>query len=196
MNPRHLRSSLLAGAAAALLIAASAAWYHAHLLPPRFAPVTPGQLYRSGAVKPAQLEYLYHHYGIRRVVCLLNPSDPQTQAEHAAAERLGIIWHNLPLPGDATTTPAQRQELLRLLLDPQAPPTLVHCAAGANRTGLAVGLYRLHHDGWTLDQVLTEMRQFGFQNLPKHHNLLEALEAEAAARQSSSSLPATAAAQP
>jgi len=196
MRRSYLKSWLLSGAAGVLVIAGWLAWHQSHLLPPRFAPVTVGRLYRSGVVNPAQLEYLYSRFGIRRVICLLNPSDPQTQAERAAAERLGMTWYNLPLPGDGTSTPAQRQELLRLLLDPQAPPTLVHCGAGANRTGLAIGLYRVYHDGWTLDQVMTEMRQFGFRDLPKHRNLRNALEAEASAWHFPTSRPETAAGKP
>jgi len=66
-----------------------------------------------------------------------------------------------------------------VLLDPALRPILVHCAAGVNRTGLAIGMYRLHVEGWTLEQVLEEMRHFGFEDLPKHENLRNALAAEA-----------------
>jgi protein tyrosine/serine phosphatase len=163
------------------------AYQRASRLPRRFAPVVEGQLYRSGGVTPAQLERLYRDHGIRRVVCLLNPDAPETQAERQAAERLGIEWQNVPLPGNGASTPEQRRQILALLDDASpSRATLVHCAAGTHRTGLAIGLYRLHRQGWTLEQVLSEMRTFGFENGAGHENLLQALREEAAAAASAS----------
>lgn len=175
---------------AAVLVAAggSAWWYQAHRLPKRFAPVVPNHLYRSGEVTPAQLERLHREYGIERVVCLLDSDAPQTQAEQAAAAQLGVEWHNVPLGGDGASAPEERERLLTLLDDPHAPPTLVHCAAGVNRTGLAVGLYRIHAQGWDYDAVLQELRQFDFDDLPKHENLRSALR-DAAARASTQPAP-------
>jgi hypothetical protein len=42
-----------------------------------------------------------------------------------------------------------------------------------------VGLYRLHCQHWPLADVLAEMKQFGFDDLPKHEDLRRALAAEA-----------------
>lgn len=156
--------------------------------PKRFGHVAEGRLYRSGEVSPAQLEHLREDLGVRRVICLLDPSADVTQAERAAAERLGIEWHNVPMGGSGQSTTADRERVLALLRDPNAPPTLVHCAAGANRTGLAVGLYRIHEQGWSYDQVLDEMRRYGFEDLPKHEDVRQALR-EAAER--AASKPAT-----
>jgi protein tyrosine/serine phosphatase len=183
VRPRTLcRVSFLA----LLLIAAAAgsalaARHYSARLPKRFGVVVAGKLYRGGSVTPAQLERLHRDYGIRRVVCLLDTAAPQTQAERQAAERLGIDWHNVPLPGNGASRPAERSEILRLLSDPGTGPTLVHCGAGTNRTGLAIGLYRLHAQGWTLDQVMQELRAFDFEDDPQHENLRQALATEAAA---------------
>jgi len=167
-------------AVAGLVLAAAAAvlWYQARL-PRRFAVVDPGRLYRCGSVSPSQLSTLCRTFGIRRVICLLDATAPQTQAERAAAERLGIEWQNVPLPGDGSSTPVQREQLRRLVTDATGGPTLVHCAAGVNRTGLVVGMYRLHREGWTLEQVLREMRAFGFEDRAEHENLRQALAEEA-----------------
>ena len=178
---RRLRIAVVLAAVFAL-VAGGALWWRATLWPRRFAPVVAGHLYRSGEVTPAQLDRLVRDYGIRRVVSLLDASAPVTVAERAAAARLGLEWHNIPLPGDGASTPAERRQILALLSDPNAPPTLVHCAAGTHRTGLAVGLYRLRCQHWPLEQVLAELKQFGFNNLPKHENLRQALVAEAAAQ--------------
>jgi len=166
------------------IVAASSAggallWWHAGQWPRRFAIVDAGRLYRSGEVTPQHLARLHHEYGIRRVISLLDPTAAVTCAEREAAQTLGLEWHNVPLPGDGASTPRQRDLLRTLLVQPDSPPTLVHCAAGVNRTGLAVGMYRLHCQGWSLAQVMAELRANDFEDLPKHQNLRDALQAEA-----------------
>jgi protein tyrosine/serine phosphatase len=171
-----------AGLIWAIVLAAGglfAAWvYHDSHVPKRFAAVVPDRLYRSGEVTPRQLQYLAERYRIQTVLCLLNPADPRTQVEKAAAEELGLLWVCVPLTGDGASTPEQRRLIKDILLDDSLGPLLVHCAAGANRTGLTIGMYRIHRDGWTPDAVLEEMRKFDFEDLPKHENLREALRAE------------------
>ncbi len=167
---------------AVILAAAVGIWRQVTYYPKRFAPVVEGRLYRSGEVSPLQLGRIQQDFGIGRVVCLLNPEAPETQAERAAAERLGIEWLNIPLTGDGASNAADRARIAELLLDENAPPTLVHCSAGVNRTGLAVGLYRIHAQNWSYDQVLGELRRLDFDDLPKHENLRSALRAAAEER--------------
>ncbi len=164
-----------------LLVAAGSLgwWLHQRLVPKRFAEVVPGRLYRSGVVTPRELTYVHEKYGIGRVISLLDPDHPESVAELAAADGLGIEWCNIPLRGNGASTPADRERILALLRVDGAPPTLVHCAAGTNRTGLAIGLYRIYVQGWTYEQVLEEMKRFGFEDLPKHENLREALRSAA-----------------
>lgn len=176
---RRQRVAVAIGAVA-VIAGATGGWWYATRLPKRFAPVVEGRLYRSGEITPAQMARLQHEYGIGRVVSLLNPDAQVSVVEREAAGQLGLEWVNVPLTGDGASETEDRETLLSLLDDPNAPPTLVHCAAGTNRTGLAVGLYRLHCQHWPLDEVLAEMRRFDFEDLPKHENLRAALAAEAA----------------
>lgn len=178
-HARRMTVIALVGLAAAT---ATGVWWQVTRLPKRFAVVAAGSLYRSGEVSPAQLEHLREDYGIGRVVCLLNPDDPATQAERTAAERLGITWENVPLTGDGASEAEDRARIMALLTAKDAPPTLVHCAAGANRTGLAIALYRIRVQGWTYEQALAEMKANGFEDLPKHENLRAALREAAANR--------------
>ena len=175
------RAIVLTAAVLALLVCVCGAWlgWHARIWPRRFDVVAAGRLYRAGEVTPDQLARLQRDYRVGRVISLLSADAPETRAERDAALRLGIDWQNIPLRGNGASTPADRDRLRDLLTQPDAPPTLVHCDAGVNRTGLAVGMYRLHCEHWTLEQVLAELRRTDFEDLPKHENLRAALAAEA-----------------
>ncbi|MBW7903987.1 MAG: tyrosine-protein phosphatase [Phycisphaerae bacterium] len=177
VNRRRLVLILLA--AASVGIGAGAWAWRSAAYPKRFAEVVPGRLYRSGELAPQQLERVAREHGVRTVLSLLDPNAPQSVAERAAAERLGLRWINVPLRGDGSSTDADRDVIRDVILDPDCGPLLVHCAAGANRTGLAIAMYRINAEGWTVEQALAEMRRFGFDDLPKHQNLRDALAAEA-----------------
>lgn len=183
------RRNVLIGATLVVLIggAGVGAYVWEQRWPKRFAEVVPQRLYRSGDVTPAQLARVHEQYHIGRVLCMLNPADPdatdEIAAEQAMAERLGIEWINIPLRGNGASTPADRERIVEIVTDEDAPPTLVHCSAGVNRTGLAVGLYRIHVEGWTYEQVLAELRANDFDDLPKHENMRTALREAAAAHE-------------
>jgi protein tyrosine phosphatase (PTP) superfamily phosphohydrolase (DUF442 family) len=161
---------------ALLLVGAAAGggWY--------WSEVVPGKLYRSGDISPAQLERVAHDLGIKRVISVLDPNVPESVAEREAAQRLGLRWENVPMRGNGESTPADRERILALLKEPDAPTTLVHCSAGTNRTGLAIGLYRIHCEGWTYEQVLEELKRYSFDDLDKHENMREALREAARSR--------------
>lgn len=180
-DPKRNKARLLVLAAVLAVAAAAAGWvgWTQFGPPKRFAVVEAGRLYRCGEITPRQLERVAHEHGIRTVLSMLDPAHPDSVAERAEAERLGLRWLNVPLKGDGSSNDADRDQIRAILLDSQNAPLLVHCAAGANRTGLACGMYRIHADGWTVEQVLTEMRTHGFDDLPKHENLRAALRAEA-----------------
>ena len=183
LNPRR-RIMIAAAGIAACVGLGLAAWMYAHPTPKRFAEVVPGRLYRCGDISPHELEYVVGTTGIKTVLSLLNPEVQESIAEKAAAIRLGLRWENVPLPGDGASTPEDRERIKQVLFDPAAAPLLVHCSAGTNRTGLTIGMYRIYEDGWTVDQVLEEMRRFDFEDLPKHENLRAALRTEWAIAQS------------
>lgn len=187
---RHLTLAAIFGLPLVVL-GLSAALYSA-AWPKRFAVVAEGQVFRSGAVSADQLRTLKERKGLRSVLCLLNPSARETADERAAAEAQGIAWINIGLPGDGASTPEQRERIKAAMRE--APkPLLVHCAAGTNRTGLAIGMYRLHEEGWTLEQVMRELRAFGFKDEEHHENLRQALaeEARQAAEHRAASRPTT-----
>ncbi len=52
--------------------------------------------------------------------------------------------------------------LLDTMQDQALRPLYVHCRFGRDRTGLAVGMYRVHVQKWESQVAYQEMRKFGF----------------------------------
>lgn len=106
--------------------------------------VEAGRLYRSKQLDADQLGTLLRDKRIRTVLNLRGGtmSDDWYRAEVATIEDAGARLIDLPLADDAEPTPTQLSDLRRILAT--APtPLLIHCKAGADRTGLAVALYEL-----------------------------------------------------
>jgi hypothetical protein len=117
-----------------------------------------GVLYRSGQLTESQLTAAIKRHGLRTVINLQMPGD-ELAAERELCARLGVDFVNLPMPGDGFGEEWQFREILKVTDDPQRRPAVVHCARGTCRTGAAVALYRFERDGWTLEDVATEMRR-------------------------------------
>ena len=115
-------------------------------------------LYRSGQLTGDQLTAAIKRHGIRTVINLQMPGD-ELAAERDLCARLGVDFVNLPMPGDGFGEEWQFREILKITDDPQRRPAVVHCARGTCRTGAAVAIYRFERDGWTLEDVATEMRR-------------------------------------
>jgi protein tyrosine phosphatase (PTP) superfamily phosphohydrolase (DUF442 family) len=69
---------------------------------------------------------------------------------------LAIPWH-CPFPRDPAFA-----EFLKVIEDNPQKKVFVHCRLGDDRTGMAVAAYRMAEQGWSADQAMREMQQFGF----------------------------------
>jgi protein tyrosine/serine phosphatase len=107
-----------------------------------FHEIIPGEFYRSGQPTASQLEKYHTQYGIKSVINLRgeNADSPWYQEELAASKALGITHLNFRMKASREMTDAQAKELVALMH--AAPkPLLIHCNAGADRSGLASALY-------------------------------------------------------
>lgn len=123
-----------------------------------FGTVVEGRIYRMGRTTPAGLQRLVEEKGIRTVIDF--GSDPEgsehdTREVEACAE-LGLDRVTLRLEGDGTGDPNMYVEALRIMTDPARQPVLVHCGAGAQRTGAAAILYRHIVEGRPIIDVYPE----------------------------------------
>jgi hypothetical protein len=112
-----------------------------------FGVVDPGRVYRYAQPQPDDWPYLLETVRLASVVNLRGGSmkDPWYAAEADLASK-GIDVYELPMNAEARP---RRHQLLALLdlFDRVRYPLLIHCKAGADRTGLASGLYRLYRLG-------------------------------------------------
>ena len=109
-----------------------------------FHEVIPDEVYRSAQLSPGTLESVVRKYDIQTVVSLRRPKPEESWfvKEKAAAAELGIAHHDIDM--DLTFSPRIDQLMdLRDLLESAPKPLLVHCRAGADRTGLAAIMSKL-----------------------------------------------------
>jgi uncharacterized protein (TIGR01244 family) len=107
-----------------------------------FHTVIEGELYRSAQPDAADIETYAKTYGIRTIVNLRGASEKAGwyAEEVSAAKRLGLTHLNFRMSASKQLNDAQVKQLVALMKD--APkPILIHCRSGADRTGLAAGLY-------------------------------------------------------
>jgi protein tyrosine phosphatase (PTP) superfamily phosphohydrolase (DUF442 family) len=90
----------------------------------------------------------------------------RTKSEGKEVRRRGmryvaIPWH-CPFPNDDVFV-----RFLKLLQENSTKKIFVHCRLGDDRTGMMVAAYRMAAQGWTADEAMREMQQFGFSRA--HH---------------------------
>ena len=138
-----------------------------HKTKDRFVPrnlgeVVPGVVYRSGQIDQRLIAGFLEDRGIRRIVVMSNYEfdDPDHVAQREASEALGIEVVRVAMRGNGVGTAEQYAEIVAWVHDSaeQNIPTLLHCHAGAQRTGGTVAAYRLLVQGRPPAEVYDEAR--------------------------------------
>jgi len=145
-----------------------------------FGEVVPGKIYRSGQVRPRDLESISRRYGVKTIICLRGKEDKRTRK---TAQKLGVNLVGLSLTANSPPSLKQTSLVMKILTEtPFRPsdysdiikdqlglepsevklpgPFLVHCAMGADRTGYIIALYRVCFQGWSTYQARFEMLRY------------------------------------
>lgn len=103
-----------------------------------------GKAYRSAQIDASTLKLVVGDYGIKTIINLrgANPGDVWYEREKAAAQELGV--QHIDISMSATRMPP-REVLLQVYdaLTTAEYPILIHCQAGADRTGAVSAMYRM-----------------------------------------------------
>jgi protein tyrosine phosphatase (PTP) superfamily phosphohydrolase (DUF442 family) len=106
--------------------------------------VEPGRLYRSNHPLPWQLRAAARRLGLKTVVNLRGwrPGCGSDALSRREASRLGLVHVDAPLESRGAP---HRDRLLRLaeIFARMQEPALLHCKSGADRTGVAAGVWLL-----------------------------------------------------
>ncbi len=143
------------------------------VIPKRFGVVKEGRIYRSGQLSASLVKRTLVKYQIGVIVSLSGDSDDvDKNAERQAAAELGIERLVFPLGGKGTGDINNYAKAIAAICEAQekGKPVLVHCAAGAQRTGGVIATYRLLVEKKDASFVLAEMKRYGWD--PRRNELL------------------------
>lgn len=117
-------------------------------------------LFRGGSPSPKDVEILKENLGIKKIVSL---DEKAAKRIERVCKLLGIKQIVLPIEmGDFKKSLAKflHHDLKKLLLSDG--PTFVHCAAGKDRTGLAVAMLQCKYLGMHPEDAIQEAKSLGF----------------------------------
>ncbi|KAG7660445.1 SIW14 [[Candida] subhashii] len=127
--------------------------------PENFAPVI-NRIYRSSFPQPNNFSFL-KTLNLKSILCLIPEDYPELQSDFLNHEKiklfqLGMSGNKEPfvkISSDLIT------EAVKIVLNPENHPILIHCNRGKHRTGCLVGIIR-RLQKWSLTIIFDEYRKF------------------------------------
>jgi tyrosine-protein phosphatase SIW14 len=137
-----------------------------HFIVKKWGVIVPGVAFRSGQIS----QYLVHEslkkHEIQHIICMTSPDskDIDQQEELRASNELNADFVYLPLNGRGVGKVEHFTKAVVLLTQDiqKQEPVLVHCHAGAQRTGGIVAAYRLLIENRSTEFVIEELEAYGW----------------------------------
>jgi protein tyrosine/serine phosphatase len=121
-----------------------------------FAAVEPGVLYRSNHPTPGNLAAFTRKFGLKSLINLRGQAKNGSDAlSRDTAQRLGLDFYDMAFESRGVP---HRDRILRYadIIAHMRGPALIHCKSGADRAGLAAGLFVLIRGG-TVEAALKQL---------------------------------------
>ncbi len=135
-------------------------------IPKRFGVVVPGEVYRSGQMSKWQFVPTIQKHDIDVVIDLngIDPADEHQAAEIAAYESHDIENYRFRLHGDGTGDVDTYVEAIAQMAEchRDGKSFLVHCHAGAQRTGSVIAAFRVLVLGHPAEDAYAELGRYGW----------------------------------
>jgi protein-tyrosine phosphatase len=135
----------------------AARYVRKHIMWDNFGVVQSGKIYRSGQLKPRQLNEAIRRYRLRSVLNLHHNRIGNGAAEAQLMRDMGVKYYCTAWPGNGVVAESHLRWAYEIISDQANQPILVHCARGTNRTGAVVAYYRIYHSKWSRERIRDEM---------------------------------------
>lgn len=113
-----------------------------------FHPITDGEAYRSAQLDRDELLYYIGKYHIKTILNLRgsNPDESWYREEIRTSAEQKVAHYDISMSASSTPKKDDIEEMIRIFRT--APrPILIHCQAGADRSGLAAAIWKVVIDG-------------------------------------------------
>jgi protein tyrosine phosphatase (PTP) superfamily phosphohydrolase (DUF442 family) len=117
------------------------------------------KVYRSAQLSPEELKQCIKKYHLKTILNLRNDGKNKPlilQEEKKIAQKYNLKYYNLKLPPQKLPD-VQDLKLLVTILETAPKPILIHCKAGADRTGLASAISIILDDDRYLDDMVDQV---------------------------------------
>jgi len=145
---KSLRWRFLLAMGAVLAAAIVYGLYYIGVFTNNFRVVSPGKVYRSAQMTEQDIRATISAQGIRTIINLCGGKrEPWYRAEVKVAKELGVRHVDIGISAEKLPPPEKLEALLQVFAEGPYP-ILIHCRAGADRSGLASTIYRVvvEHD--------------------------------------------------
>ena len=131
---------------------------------PRFYEVLKDKVYRGGQPTDQGIETLAKG-GIRTVLDLRIEDEDRIESEGRLVQNLGMNFISVPLHAVFKPKDRDMNYIESILVDPKFQPVFIHCEQGQDRTGLAIGLFRVFYQHEDPNEAYREMLTYGFHKI-------------------------------
>ena len=133
--------------------------------------VAPG-IMRASQPPMERFEFLKERYNLKTVLSFRQNNQVNEQ-EKQILKAISVDFINIPMNAGERQSIEKIEKCLNIITDPSRQPILIHCHGGKDRTGLISAAYRIKYNNWSLEDALTEMLAYGYNE--EYRTLKESL---------------------